>query len=120
MPDGRGKTWWNEGGPGSRGGKPREELVKRHQSKVREEGFEKGKTIWLRRDILASIEEYQKEFKERHGFRITFKDLVNEALYDLILRRRMEALHGEPVPLRDTIGTVEKKTIRKKEEQNER
>src|ERR1041385_7139276 len=88
---------------------------KKREERLREEGHEVPKTMWIRSDVWAAFKQYQKEFKERHGFRITMKDMINEALFDLVMRKKLEELHGEPVRYEDTLYNVEQGTIRKKQ-----
>ena len=76
--------------------------TKTHTAKRRAEGLEDQHTVWVRTDVWASIKNFQAEYKEKHGKRITFRDLMNEALFDLVLKKRQELIHGEPIEFKDT------------------
>lgn len=76
--------------------------VEKWSSKPREEGLETPRTVWLRKDVAASLDMFQREYKAKFGKRITTKALLNEALFDLLMRKKQELLHGESVPYNQT------------------
>ena len=84
------------------------------EAKERTAGLEKSKGVWFRIDVLAAVEVFQAEYKAKFGKRIYLKQLVNEALFDLVMRKKYELLHGEEVKFTDTeYDPVTKQTIKK-------
>jgi hypothetical protein len=98
------------------------ERTEKTMSKARKAGLETHRTVWIRKDVMAAVEMFQQEYKARHGTRITLKALLNEALYDLILRKKVEGEYGESVPFDKTELTPEgvTKTIYKAGENPDR
>lgn len=89
---------------------------KANDEKRKKEGKELPRGVWFRKDILAAIEIYQDEYKAKFGKRIYLKQIVNEAIFDLLIRKKQELLHGEPVRFTETdFDPNKQETIRKHE-----
>jgi hypothetical protein len=89
----------------------RAERSKAQSERLREEGLETQRNVWIRKDVQAAVEVLQDEYKQKYGKRLTWKELTNTALFDLVLRKKLEIQHGHPIKYNHTSFDLEKGTF---------
>ena len=72
--------------------------------KARKDGYEAPHTIWIREDLWAKL----KTAKREQG--VSLKYLVNEALYELLMRDTVEKQTGVATPFKESDYYPQRKT----------
>jgi hypothetical protein len=88
---------------------PKREPQTRYKKETLRRDIEKPHSVWVRNDIWVNLKFVAK------SKRISMKQIINEALYDYLLRSGVEQKTGMTSPYKETTYDPERGTLRKDE-----
>lgn len=87
----------------------KEKKPKYKKEQLRKE-LERNHGVWVRNDIWVALKKYAKA-----NAPLSMKQIINEALYDYLIRHNLEAKTGMISPYKETTFDLERGTLRKDE-----